>query len=81
MVNRWRTGDATVNKRGPRQGRPGRGKVATVTASLNLTIYALADSDAPATGAAGANTVNEDGSPTHTGGTATPEDQPAADRP
>lgn len=58
-----------------------RGELAKGDLPGGQTGYALAGSDAPATVAAGADTINEDSSPTHTGDTATAEDQPAADRP
>jgi hypothetical protein len=58
-----------------------RGELAKRDLPGGQTGYALADGDAPATVAAGADTINEDSSPTHTGDRATAEDQPAADRP
>jgi DNA-binding IclR family transcriptional regulator len=58
-----------------------RGELAKRDLPGGQTGYALADSDAPATVAAGADTINENNSPTHTRDTATAEDQPAADRP
>jgi len=56
-----------------------RGELAKRDLPGGQTGYALADSDASATAAAGADTSNEDSSPT--GDTATAEDQPAEDRP
>jgi hypothetical protein len=58
-----------------------RGELAKRDLPGGQTGYALADSDARATVPGGADTINEDSSPTHTGDTATAEDQPAADRP
>ena len=58
-----------------------RGELAKRDLPGGQTGYALADSHARATVAAGADTINEDSSPTHTGDTATAKDQPAADRP